>query len=582
MPAVTRQLVFPLAAVAVVSVAFLSAGWATFPMDDAWIHAVFARHLAEQGQLTFNLNPPDPGLGTTSILWPLALAAVHPLCGVVSAARLFGLLSYAAVAVLATILAGWMVRGGDRRWAALTGTLVALSGNLAWFSFSGMETTVWLALGLGAVVACQRRRLAVVGLLVGLMLITRIEAVVLLAAVLAAEAVAQRRVTRGMVVMVLLATLVLVPWMGYVHHRTGHWLPTSYSGKRHAQMRGAVQTVNELLGQRDGAPIRVDEHHLPAWTALIYPLGVVGYGFGFVAGAVYLPGPRVPFPGPMGTILGGVSLLGGLVFLVVCPLVWWPALRRTARWARGPDWSDPTHRALAVLACWFILHNLAYWLKLPTPGTASRYQVVNHIAWWLLLGVGASRVGALPWRAVAAVTVAILAVWNAAFWQRVYASDIRHMQQVRLAAADYVRTQLPRNAIVAAHDIGALGWRMDRHCLDLGGLIDPAWLKAAAAGRQAEFLRKQGATHVVLPTKHSSEARPFFDYAAFLGLDRNPRVRLEPVVAFENDYRDWSLGAAPTWNAAPGVTIYRLHLTPSGEPGRREQGDGPVGDTADR
>ncbi|MBI2299064.1 MAG: hypothetical protein HYU66_09015, partial [Armatimonadetes bacterium] len=157
----------------------------------------------------------------------------------------------------------------------------------------------------------------------------------------------------------------------------------------------------------------------------------------------------------------------------------------------------------------------------------------------------------------------VLALWNAAWWRGVYASDLRHMQQVRLASADYIREQLPPGAVVAAHDIGALGWAMQRRCLDLGGLIDPAWLAYSRAGRAAEFLRERGATHLVLPTQHSSERTGFYDYAAFLGLEDNPAVRYEAVRHFENDRADWARGAISTWNALPGVTVYRLIWEPA-------------------
>ncbi len=539
----------------VVAAGFLAVGAATFPMDDAWIHAVYARNLAEHHRLTFNLTPPDPGLGTTSILWPLLLAGLHPLVGVVAAARLLGVGSYLAIAVLATLVAGWMTAADDRRGARLAGVLVILSGNLVWFSLSGMETSLWVALGLGALVAYQRRRWVGLGLLLGLLMLTRIEGVVLLFAIGLVELRAERRLPRGLVLSGLLAGLLLAPWLDYVHARTGHYLPTSYSGKKHAQVRGAVQTVNEVLGQARGS-IELEEAKLPAWTALIYPLGVASYGLAFVAGGAYLPGPRVPIPGELGAVLGGLSLTA-LLALGLFGWVWWPALRRAARLARRPDWAAPTHRALLALALWFLLHNLAYWLKLPTPGTASRYQVVNHLAWWLLLGVGLSHLR-LPARRWAAPAVALLAVINTGFWWTVYASDVRHMRDVRLASARYISANLPPDAIVAAHDIGALGWAMNRPCVDLGGLIDPAWLAAAKAGRQAEFLREVGADYLVLPTKHSTEARPFFDYQAFLGLRDNPGIRLQPVQAFENDYRDWARGAAPTWNALAGVTVYRF------------------------
>jgi len=542
---------------AVVAGAFLAAGAATFPMDDAYIHAVYARNLAETRQLTFNLNPPDDGIGTTSILWPVMLAALHPVLDVIPAARVLGVLAYLAMAWLITIIAGWMTPADDRRTAQLAAALVVLSGNLVWFSLSGMETMVWLSLGLGCVVAYRHRRWPLLGVLMGLMLLTRIEAVVLLAAIGGADLWVGRKIDKGLVLAAMIAFAMLSPWLGYVHARTGEFLPTSYEGKKHAQIRGAVTTVEEVMGGSD--TVEIEEDNLPAWTALIYPLGVVSYLFAFVAGGMYLPGPRFPLGGQLGELTGGLSITAVVLVLGLLLPLFWKAFASAGRKLRSDD-DDGTRRALLVLMVWFILHNIAYWLKLPTPGTASRYQVVNHVAWWLLLG-GA----AWHWRPqrercwhVAWVLLA-LALVNTLYWRGVYASNVRHMIEVRLASAEYIRDNLPANTVIAAHDIGALGWAMERRTIDMGGLIDPGWLEAAKEGHQADYLDRNGVGYVVLPDKHSGEAEGFFDYAEFLGLKDNPQIELVPIQHFENDHSDWALGAAPTWNALAGVTIFEYH-----------------------
>ncbi|MCC7491269.1 MAG: hypothetical protein IT204_02930 [Fimbriimonadaceae bacterium] len=556
MPARWSRFWLPIGVALTAAVAYLAVGPGIFPMDDAYIHAVYARHLATTGQLTFNLNPPDQGLGTTSILWPLLLAALQPLGGVVVAARLWGLLAWAACAVCLTVIAGWMT--GDARRGRTAACVVLLSGNLVWFTLSGMETMLWVACGLGAVVAYQRRRFALAGVLLGLLMLTRIEGFVLLFSLLAVELLAERRLTRGPWLATALAFLLLSPWLVYVHGQTGKWLPTSYQGKKHAQMRGAVQTVRTALGG-GAVAARIDEEHLPIWTIAIYPLGALGYGAAFVAGGAYLPGPRLPLGGELGRITDGVAYA---VIPLSLLLYWlaWPTLRRAGRTARHVVGAPATQRALLVLALWFLLHNLAYWAKLPTPGTASRYQVVNHLAWWLLLAVGAlaqqPRRGRWP-----LVLVAALALVNCGWWWTVYRADVRHMRDVRLAAAEYIAARTAPTDVVAAHDIGALGWAMQRRCVDLGGLIDPGWLNAAKADRQAAYLQEQRATWLVLPDKHSSEAKGFFDYAEFLGLRGNPQIRYQPVQSFENDYGEWRRGAMSTWNALPAVTIYRLDWT---------------------
>lgn len=546
--------------VAVVAAAgFLSAGWRPFPMDDAYIHFVYARNLAEHGLLSFNLNPPDGGLGTTSVLWPLLLAGLDQVCGIANAAHLLGLLAYLAFALGAFRVAE-LLCAGDRRRARWCAAIVSLSGNLLWFSFSGMETMLWLALGVWALLAWHDRRFALGGVLLGFLMLARIEGGVLACCLGAVEVLRQRKLTRGVVLAAVISAALLSPWLLYVHARTGHYLPTSYAGKRHAQLRGAVQVVKNTV-EADAPLTDLESAKLPWWVNLLYPLGVVAYNACFVAGGAYLPGPKLPLPGQLGDVIGGLSYLGLLALLGLFVPLWMLALRRVRSVARQP--LDERRAVLLALLAWILLHNLAYWLKLPTPGTASRYQVVNHVAVWLLATAGAWQLRDARRQQVAIGLLAGLVVLNAVYWRGVYASDIRHMVQVRLASADYIRTHLPPDAVVAAHDIGALGWRMERRCLDLGGLIDPTFLEYARDGRVAEFLQERGAGYLVLPTKHSSQAAGFYDYAAFVGLQDNPLVHRTVIEHFENDYADWARGAAPTWNALPGVTLYRLTYEPT-------------------
>src|SRR5215470_20035635 len=48
-----------------------------FPLDDAWIHAVYAREFARSGMLAY--NPGIPATGETSPLWATILSIAHLL-----------------------------------------------------------------------------------------------------------------------------------------------------------------------------------------------------------------------------------------------------------------------------------------------------------------------------------------------------------------------------------------------------------------------------------------------------------------------------------------------------------------------
>jgi hypothetical protein len=60
-------------AVVITSLLFLWPAPFEFPMDDTYIHFVYAQNLVEQGRLMFSF-PSEKGVGSTSLLWVLLLA----------------------------------------------------------------------------------------------------------------------------------------------------------------------------------------------------------------------------------------------------------------------------------------------------------------------------------------------------------------------------------------------------------------------------------------------------------------------------------------------------------------------------
>jgi len=530
-----------------------------FPIDDAYIHALYAKNLAQGHELTFNTDPPDGGIGTSSILWTLLLAASHGWPGEIAAAKMLGAYSLLAVAMFSTVIASWMLPE-KRRWekAALAGSLVALSGNLLWFSLSGMETMLFVALGLGAIVAFRSQRFCLTGLLVGLMLLTRFEGVALLGAIWTVKLLAERKISRGLVVTTLIAAVLFAPWVGFVYSKTGRPLPTTFAGKKYEQQRASVLAYQKAIGNREASASMTDGS-TPWWMRLTYPLTSVAYASAFVVGGAYLPWRFIPPPGESSKIIDGLSILVvPLAVLFVTLLV--VVLKRAWKWKGRSAPLDDRQQSLVILGLWVVLHNAVYWLLLPTLGTADRYQAINHVAFWLAASVGAWWLARTRVRQCVAVLLVALALVNALTWRGVYHSNIRHMVEVRMASATYVREELPRGAVVAAHDIGVVGLYGEHRIVDLGGLTDPTYLEYAKSGRLKEWFRLKGVEYVVLPTKHSSEKEGLLDFVPFLGLDEGHGIRLEKVAHFENSFTSWYQGYAYTWNAFPGVTIFRVVL----------------------
>jgi hypothetical protein len=116
------------------------AGRPAMPLDDSFIHFVYARRFAEGAPFSFS---PGGGFssGATSFVWPMVLAPFYALglrgLDLVWAAWGVGTLLHAAVAVETKRLAEPLV---GRAAAVGAGAMCLLFGAFAWFAWSGMET----------------------------------------------------------------------------------------------------------------------------------------------------------------------------------------------------------------------------------------------------------------------------------------------------------------------------------------------------------------------------------------------------------------------------------------------------------
>jgi hypothetical protein len=149
-----------------------------FVTDDAYISFVFARNLAEHGQLTFNLGQPVEGY--TSFLWTFVLG-LGMVAGIPPewSSRVLG-----TACGLATLVAVFRLteRALGRRtpWAAVPALLLACSSGFACWTSGGLETqlyTLLITLALDALVAAATRPRALrrIGVLLALASMTRPE-----------------------------------------------------------------------------------------------------------------------------------------------------------------------------------------------------------------------------------------------------------------------------------------------------------------------------------------------------------------------------------------------------------------------
>ncbi len=76
--------------------------------------------------------------------------------------------------------------------------------------------------------------------------------------------------------------------------------------------------------------------------------------------------------------------------------------------------------------------------------------------------------------------------------------DVGLIDQEMVATARWVEAHTPPSAVIAAHDIGALGYYGHRRLVDLGGLTSRAALDVLRDPREfASFLTQEGSDYLV-------------------------------------------------------------------------------------
>jgi hypothetical protein len=391
-----------------------SGGYLGFPLDDAWIHQTYARNLAAQGQFAF--VPGQPSAGSTSPLWTAALALGYAL-------RLdYQLWTY----VLGALLLGanaWLVhRLVAREWPAVrlapmaAGAFVLVEWHLVWAAASGMETLLFSALALAVFALPVGRAALWAGLAAGLSVLARPDGLLLLPVAVGLAWLCGPRRLRATGATVIGFVLVFVPYLLFNYWLSGSAWPNTLYAK---QAEYAVLLERPLV------------------------LRLLSVGVQPVIGAQAL-------------------LVPGLLAAA------WLAARRR-------QWP------LLLAAAWLAASLAAYALRLPATYQHGRY-LMPVIPFLLALGVGGTA-GLLRPNALKPAARILSRAWllaglalAVAFWvigAQAYRRDVQIIESEMVASARWISANTAVGSLVAAHDIGALGYFGERRVLDLAGLVSP-------------------------------------------------------------------------------------------------------------
>lgn len=391
-----------------------------FPLDDAWIHQTYARNLIAEGEWAF--LPGQPSAGSTAPLWTLALSLGYRL-GIDPKAWSY-LLGGLLLMSTAWVCGLWFVQrmGKSRRWIFWAASLVILEWHLVWAAVSGMEI---LALAFTAAfvlyrLECTRFQAVYLGAVIGLGVWIRPDALSLLLPVgwtiLFRDRLTFKRLMVDVGGVCLGLVITILPYGMFNFWLSGTWWPSTFYAK---SAEYAVLRETSLI-QR-------------LFTQISVP---------FVGAAIIL------FPG---IVISVVQSFRAKKWTQFAPLLWVFGFLAAYAW-RLPVTYQHGRYAMPVIPALLVvgLSGLIVVMDYDHQRTFSRLLVKS----W-------------------SISIWVVALAFLVLGAQAYGRDVAIIETEMVQCARWIAGNTESNAIVASHDIGALGYYSRRPLLDLAGLISP-------------------------------------------------------------------------------------------------------------
>lgn len=389
-----------------------------FPLDDSWIHLTFARNLAEHGEWSF--RPGVPSAGSTSPLWS-ALLAIGFLLNLEPYIWTYflGLLTMWALSVICEITARRLVSTYTSQipWV---GIFIIVEWHLLWAAMSGMETLfhALIATVILAALMMNSRRYLTLGLLAGLSVWVRPDGLTLLGplvlAVLLNETDTPSRL-RGLLRVFIGFGGVFLFYLLFNLLVGGTPMPNTFYAKQAEYTKWQGLPLSRRFGE-------------------LFLQLLVGPSFLLLPG-VGIWAYRSFQKRAWGSLLALTWSIGYMVLYLL----------------RLPMYQHGRY-IMPAMPVFFLIGLLAV-LEFAAGKTFKRYQWFITTLWNISL---------------ASVTLLFIVLGA-----RSYANDVATIEQEMVEPAKWVAANIPPNAIIAAHDIGALGYFDQHQLIDLAGLVSP-------------------------------------------------------------------------------------------------------------
>ncbi len=411
-----------------------------FPLDDSWIHLTYARNLAEHREWAFRLG--ERSAGSTAPLWTILLSIGFLLnLGPYVWTYLLGWVVLMLLAVCAEKIARKLVVSYTSRipWAGL---FFIFAWHLTWSAVSGMETLVHgliILAVLGALITGSRHYLTL-GLLAGLSIWVRPDGMTLLGPILFVAFLSEKTWhLRGEAFWKTLLGFgsLFFPYLLFNLALSDNPMPNTFYAKQAEFEYWPFQLLTD----------RIRDYLLPILAS--------------------------PF-----------------IVLIPAALIWLVKSIRARNWG-----------VLASLI-WFFGYIGIYFARLPA------YQHGRYIIpalpvmyLWGILGLlelvsspKLNRFIVIAWQMI----VVILTIAFEFVGARQNAYDVFWIESEMVTTAKWIEQNIPSDARLAVHDIGALGYYVENPIVDMAGLISPEVVPFIRNQEQlAEYLDSKSVDYLV-------------------------------------------------------------------------------------
>ena len=389
-----------------------------FPLDDSWIHQTYARNLALHGEWAF--RPGLPSAGSTSPLWStlLAIGFILNLSPYIWTYLLGGIILF-----LLASLCEWAVRNLIESYTfkyPLVGIFIIMEWHLAWAAMSGMETLLHglIVTTVLILLMITPARYLTLGLLTGISVWVRPDGLTLIGPFLFTLFL-QKMDTRSYLVSLVRYFIGFGTIFGlYLLFNLaigGTPMPNTFYAKQAEYAEWQLQPIYERLGE-------MLKELIIGPSSLLVP--------GVIAWAVVSIQRR-----KWGSLAGLIWCFGYLCLYA----------------SRLPVYQHGRYLMPAMPV--FFLFGILAVIEFSTSKLLGRYQWFVKTLWQASLGM-----------------VSVLFVFLGANF---YAIGVAVIESEMVATARWVSENIPSTAVLAVHDIGALGYFDDHELIDLAGLISP-------------------------------------------------------------------------------------------------------------